>query len=65
VCDALIELQHAEVTQVDAAAAVRPGLITMIGFASATARAADRNERASPIVSIYIRMLRVCGSLPR
>ncbi len=35
-----------------AACAVRPGLMTMIGFVSATSRAADRNARASPIVSM-------------
>ena len=35
-----------------AAWAVRPGLITMIGLVSATSRAADRNARASPIVSM-------------
>jgi len=35
-----------------AALAVRPGLITMIGLVSATSRAADRNERASPMVSM-------------
>ena len=32
-----------------AAAAVRPALMTMIGLVSATSRAAERNERASPI----------------
>jgi hypothetical protein len=35
-----------------AAADVRPGLITMIGLVSATSRAADMNERASPMVSM-------------
>ena len=35
-----------------AAAAVRPALMTMIGLASATSRAADRNPRASPIDSM-------------
>ncbi len=35
-----------------AAASVRPALITMIGLVSATSRAADRNERASPIDSM-------------
>ncbi len=35
-----------------AAASVRPALITMIGLDSATSRAADRNDRASPIVSM-------------
>ncbi len=35
-----------------AASAVRPGLMTMIGFVSATSRAADRKARASPIVSM-------------
>ena len=35
-----------------AAWAVRPGLMTMIGFVRATSRAADRKARASPIVSM-------------
>ena len=35
-----------------AACAVRPGLITMIGLVMATSRAADRNARASPMVSM-------------
>jgi hypothetical protein len=35
-----------------AAAAVRPGLSTMIGLESATSRAADRNSPASPIDSM-------------
>ncbi len=35
-----------------AAAAVRPALMTMIGLASATSRAADRKRPASPIVSM-------------
>ncbi len=35
-----------------AAAAVRPTLMTMIGFVSATSRAAERNDRASPIDSM-------------
>ena len=35
-----------------AASAVRPGLMTMIGFDSATSRAADRKARASPMVSM-------------
>jgi len=35
-----------------AAPAVLPGLITIMGFVIATSRAADRNARASPIVSI-------------
>ena len=35
-----------------AAAAVRPGLMTMMGLLSATSRAAERNERASPMVSM-------------
>jgi len=35
-----------------AAASVRPVLITIIGLLSATSRAADRNERASPIDSM-------------
>ncbi len=35
-----------------AACAVRPGLMTMIGFVIATSRAADRKARASPIVSM-------------
>ena len=35
-----------------AAWAVRPGLMTMIGLVSATSRAADRNARASPMVSM-------------
>ena len=35
-----------------AAASVRPALITMIGLESATSRAAERNDRASPIVSM-------------
>ncbi len=33
-------------------AAVRPALITMIGLVRATSRAADRNDRASPIDSM-------------
>ena len=44
-----------------AAASVRPALMTMIGLVRATSRAADRNERASPIDSMYIRMLWVCA----
>ena len=35
-----------------AAAAERPGLMTMIGLLSATSRAAERNERASPMDSM-------------
>ena len=35
-----------------AAASVRPALITMIGLVSATSRAAERNDRASPIDSM-------------
>ena len=35
-----------------AAAAVRPGLMTMMGLFSATSRAAERKERASPMVSM-------------
>ena len=35
-----------------AAASVRPALITMIGLVRATSRAADRNDRASPIDSM-------------
>jgi hypothetical protein len=35
-----------------AAAAVRPGLMTMIGLFSATSRAAERKDRALPIVSM-------------
>ena len=35
-----------------AASTVRPGLMTMIGLVSATSRAADRNARASPMVSM-------------
>ena len=35
-----------------AAWTVRPGLMTMIGFDSATSRAADRKARASPMVSM-------------
>jgi hypothetical protein len=35
-----------------AAASVRPALITMIGLFSATSRAAEMNERASPIDSM-------------
>ena len=35
-----------------APASVRPGLMTMIGLVSATSRAADRNARASPMVSM-------------
>ena len=35
-----------------AACSVRPGLITMIGLVSETSRAADRNPRASPMVSM-------------
>ena len=35
-----------------AAAAVRPTLITIIGFVRATSRAAERNERASPTDSM-------------
>ncbi len=35
-----------------AAWAVRPGLMTMIGFDRATSRAAERKARASPIVSM-------------
>ena len=35
-----------------AAWTVRPGLMTMIGFVSATSRAAERNARASPMVSM-------------
>jgi hypothetical protein len=34
------------------AASERPALITMIGLESATSRAADKNERASPIDSM-------------
>jgi hypothetical protein len=48
-----------------AAPSVRPGLITMIGFANATSRAADMNERAFPMVSMYMTMLFVLGSSPR
>ena len=48
-----------------AAWAVRPGLITMIGFVRATSRAAEMKARASPIVSMYTTMLRVAGSLPK
>ena len=35
-----------------AAAAVRPALMTMIGLVSATSRAAEMKERASPIYSM-------------
>jgi hypothetical protein len=35
-----------------AASAVRPALITTIGLVRATSRAAERNERASPIDSM-------------
>ena len=35
-----------------AAASVRPALITMIGLVSATSRAAERKDRASPMVSM-------------
>ena len=35
-----------------AAAAVRPALITMIGLVSATSRAAEMKERASPMDSM-------------
>ena len=35
-----------------AASAVRPGFMTMTGFASATSRVAERNARASPTVSM-------------
>ncbi len=35
-----------------AAPSVRPGLMTMMGLASATSRAADMKERASPMVSM-------------
>ena len=48
-----------------AAAAVRPALITMIGLASATSRAAERKRRASPIVSMYITIALVRWSSPR
>ena len=48
-----------------AAASVLPGLMTMMGLVNATSRAAERNQRASPIVSIYITILSVLGSLPR
>ena len=48
-----------------AAASVRPALITMIGLVSETSRAAERNERASPIDSMYMTMLCVRGSLPK
>ena len=48
-----------------AAAEVRPGLMTMMGFIRATSRAADRKARASPMVSMYMTMLRVLGSSPR
>jgi hypothetical protein len=34
------------------AAAVRPALMTMMGFVRATSLAADRNERASPTDSM-------------
>jgi hypothetical protein len=34
------------------ASSVRPGLMTMTGLVSATSRAADRNDRASPIDSM-------------
>ena len=34
------------------ASSVRPGLRTMIGLVSATSRAADRKDRASPIDSM-------------
>mmetsp|Transcript_41090 Transcript_41090/g.102637 ORF Transcript_41090/g.102637 Transcript_41090/m.102637 type:complete len:285 (+) Transcript_41090:1237-2091(+) len=39
-----------------AAASVRPALMTIKGFFSATSLAADRKARASPIASIYINM---------
>src|SRR6185295_11379749 len=48
-----------------AAASVRPALITMIGLRSATSRAAEMNERASPTDSMYMTMLLVRGSSPR
>ncbi len=48
-----------------AAAAVRPALMTMMGLARATSRAAERNSRGLPIDSMYSRMLRVCGSSPK
>ncbi len=35
-----------------AAAAVRPGLMTMMGLLSATSRAAERKARALPMVSM-------------
>ena len=37
----------------------------MIGLTSTTSRAADKNDRASPIVSMKIRMLLVYGSSPK
>ena len=48
-----------------AAASVRPALITMMGLVIATSRAAERKERASPTVSMYIMMQEVLGSSPR
>jgi len=48
-----------------AASAVRPGFITMMGLVSATSRAAEMNERASPTVSMYITIASVSRSLPR
>src|SRR5262245_23468931 len=48
-----------------AAAAVRPALITITGLRSDTSRAAERNDRASPIDSMYSTMLVVCGSSAR
>ena len=44
-----------------AAAAVRPALMTIIGFVSATSRAAERNDRAFP--EELVRMLD-CGCHP-
>jgi hypothetical protein len=45
--------------------ALRPALMTMIGLLRATSRAAERKDRASPMVSMYMRMACVFGSSPR
>src|ERR1700687_4632501 len=47
------------------AASERPALITMIGLLNDTSRAADKKDRASPIDSIYSRILFVFVSSPK
>ena len=43
---------HPETFAALAAASVRPALMTMIGLVKATSRAADKNERGSPMDSM-------------